>query len=239
MSVVIDMDITKFTTSSDWYNYDGSATTSSFGSLFDNTPLYTYDSRVCAKPILQSNTPTRSIIMSMLRRYSTEFGFKGFYWKGILCLRLDDELCEQGKGSDNMNAISFLRSLYNEGWTLYGEDKNGIVEVENPSSAIQDIVEGTSNRGLAFDGQLDLSMYIFIIIIITSSGDSLRAIIFKSTISGNELISYFQSVSTRKHNHIITLETPDIALVLSLLSLIINRKKVVSIVNPLQLIKIL
>ena len=162
MSVVIDMDITKFTTSSDWYNYDGSATTSSFGSLFDNTPLYTYDSRVCAKPILQSNTPTRSIIMSMLRRYSTEFGFKGFYWKGILCLRLDDELCEQGKGSDNMNAISFLRSLYNEGWTLYGEDKNGIVEVENPSSAIQDIVEGTSNRGLAFDGQLDLSMYALI-----------------------------------------------------------------------------
>lgn len=46
-----------------------------------------------------------------------------------------------------------------------------------------------------------------------SSGDSLKAIIFKSTISGNELISYFQSVSTRKQNHIITLETPDIALV--------------------------
>lgn len=162
MSVVIDMDLTKFTTSSDWYNYDGSATSSSFGSLFDNTPLFSYDSRVCAKPILQSNTPTRSIIMSMLRRYSNEFGFKGFYWKGILCLRLDSELCEQGKGSDNMNAVSFLRSLYNEGWTLYGEDKNGIVEVENPSSAIQDIVEGTSNRGLAFDGQLDLSMYALI-----------------------------------------------------------------------------
>ena len=46
-----------------------------------------------------------------------------------------------------------------------------------------------------------------------SSGDALKAIIFKSSISGNELISYFQSVSTRKHNHIITLETPDIALV--------------------------
>lgn len=159
MSAVIDMDITKFTAHSDWYDYDGTASSTSFGSLFENTPLYQYDSRMCAKPVLQANSPIRSIILSMLRRYTQDFGLTGFYWRGILCLRLDDELCETGKGTDNTNAISFLRTLYNEGWLLFGEDKKGVVKVENTGSLIQNIVDPTSNRGLSFDGQLDLSVY--------------------------------------------------------------------------------
>lgn len=158
MSVIVDMDITKFTSHSDWYNYDGTASATSFGSMFQSTPLYLYDSRTCAKPVLQSGSASRSVLLSALRRYVSAFGFKGFYWKGILCLRLDGENCETGDGTDNTSSISFLKSLYTEGWTLYGEDKKGVIQVKNPSSLIQNIVDVTSNRGLAFDGQLDLSV---------------------------------------------------------------------------------
>lgn len=159
MSVVIDMDISKFTTHSNWHDYDGSASATSFGSLFDPSPLFLYDTRMCAKPLLTSGATSRSLVLSLLQRYINDLHFKGFYWKGLLCLRLDGEECEKGKGSDNLNAISFLKTLKNEGWILYGEDTKGVIEVENPTSSIHNIVEPTTNRGLAFDGQLDLSVY--------------------------------------------------------------------------------
>lgn len=156
--VVMDMDLSKFTTHSDWYDYDGSASPYSYGSLFEPVSLYQYDSRMCSKPKLTAGTPTRTIILSMLRRYVRDYKLSGFYWRGLLCLRLDGEECEKGKGSDNLNAISFLKTLKGEQMVLYGEDKKGTIVVENPASYILNIVDPTGNRGLAFDGQLDLSV---------------------------------------------------------------------------------
>ena len=161
LSVVLDMDLSKFTSYSDWYDYDTSATATSFGSLFDSSsPLYHYDSKTCSKLELKSNTPTRSLVLSILQRYTREMGFDGFYWKGLLCLRLHGSECENGKGSDNTDAIVFLKSLHSEGWIMHGEDHMGVIAVENKDSAVKEITDSTSKGGLSFDGQLDLSVYV-------------------------------------------------------------------------------
>ena len=155
---VLDMDLSQFSTSSDWYNYDGSASLTSFGSLFDSTGAYTYEGRTCNRPNLSTDSVTRSLLQTMLRRFVNSIGFSGFWWRGLLCLRLISEQCESGRGSDNTAGVAFLRSFSSDGWLQFGEDTRGEVSVENPSSMIQNIADATSARGLGYDGQVDISM---------------------------------------------------------------------------------
>ena len=157
MQALVDVDLSQFSHESDWYDYDGSASETSFGPLF-RSGTYSYEGQTCAKPILASTNVPTTIILSTLRRFVDVFGFNGFWWRGLLCLRLTGERCEIGVGTDDASTIQFLRSLRSENWVQIGEDTRGEVMVENPTSMIQNIAASTANRGLGFQGQLDVSM---------------------------------------------------------------------------------
>ena len=152
------MDITQFSTASDWYDYDGTASSTSFGSLFDTNGLFVYEGHQCCRPNLAGGSVTRSLLHTMLERYVNTIGFSGFWWRGLLCLRLLSRECEQGEGTDNRDAISFLRSLSSEQWIQFGEDTRGEVIVKNASSLIQNIADSVTSRGLGYDGQVNANM---------------------------------------------------------------------------------
>lgn len=159
MSSLHDVDLTQFSTASDWYNYDGSANSTWFGTLFDaEAPLYQYQGRTRGKPDLQTGTVSHTLLRAMLTRFVGEFGFTGLWWRGLLCLRLDSRECEQGEGSDNKKAVRFLRSMSNSIPFLFGEDTRGVVNVKNPDSVVRDITASASQHGLGFRGALDESM---------------------------------------------------------------------------------
>ena len=157
MQVLLDIDLSQFSLDSDWYNYDGSASETYFGPLF-RSGTFLYEGQTCAKPILSTSNPPTTIILTMLRRYVEFFGFNGFWWRGLLCLRLTGQQCEKGVGADDTSSIQFLRSLRSENWVQMGEDTRGEVNVENPTSIIQNIAASTASRGLGFQGQLVVSL---------------------------------------------------------------------------------
>ena len=155
---ILEIDLTQFSTASDWYDYDGTASASSFGSLFDSNGLFTYDGHQCNRPNLTTDSVTRSLLQTMLRRYVNSIGFSGFWWRGLLCLRLLSDQCEQGVGTDNTAAVSFLRSFSSDLWIQYGEDTRGQVTVKNSSSIIRNIADSVASKGLGYDGQVNTSM---------------------------------------------------------------------------------
>mgnify|MGYP006954138942 FL=1 len=112
MSSLHDVDLTQFSTASDWYNYDGSANSTWFGSLFDaEAPLFQYQGRTCGKPDLRTGTVSHTLLKTMLTRFVNEFGFTGLWWRGLLCLRLDGERCFEGEGEDNVVNTEFLKQV--------------------------------------------------------------------------------------------------------------------------------
>ena len=131
---ILEIDLTQFSTASDWYDYDGTASASSFGSLFDSNGLFTYDGHQCNRPNLTTDSVTRSLLQTMLRRYVNSIGFSGFWWRGLLCLRLLSDQCEQGVGT------------------------RGQVTVKNSSSIIRNIADSVASKGLGYDGQVNTSM---------------------------------------------------------------------------------
>lgn len=199
---ILEIDLAHFTSDSDWYNYDGSATTDSFGNLFGSSIVYSYKNATCSKPDFHNSSPSLTLVNSMLNRYYSTFGFRGFWMKGILCLRLDHELCESGEGTDNLETISYLRELGSRYSLLFGEDTNGVVEVKNPTSVITNIADSQYNNGLGFSGQLN-----------QSRGDSLVSLVLREPIDGWEVIYYVRNFSTCYSRDVISLNTPETILV--------------------------
>ena len=159
MSSLYDIDISCFSTHSDWYNYDGSANATWFGSLFNvASPLYDYEGKHCAKPRMDSGHVVHSLLTSILERPVKEFGFSGLWWRGVLCLRLNSPQCAQGKGDDDLTAVRFVRNVVRTVGTVYGEDTCGVVTVENPQSVVRDVTASSQQNGLGFRGELNLVM---------------------------------------------------------------------------------
>lgn len=73
-------------------------------------------------------------------------------------MRLLSDQCEQGVGTDNTAAVSFLRSFSSDLWIQYGEDTRGQVTVKNSSSIIRNIADSVASKGLGYDGQVNTSM---------------------------------------------------------------------------------
>ena len=196
ISAVSELDLAHFTRDSDWYNYDGSATSQSFGALFGASPVYTYRDATCSKPDFRTGAASQLVLSSILNRYVSTFGLRGFWLKGTLCLRLDGANCEQGVGSDNANAISFLRELANRGWTLFGEDGNGFVQAA--TSSIQDITAPILQGGLGFTAQSNLA-----------KGELLVSIVLQKPVPGTELIQFMEGFATFSARHVLALNTPE------------------------------
>ncbi|CBK22856.2 uncharacterized protein [Blastocystis hominis] len=196
ISAVAELDLAHFTHDSDWYNYDGSATSQSFGALFGVSPVYSYRDETCSKPDFRTGAASQLVLSSILNRYVSTFGLHGFWMKGMLCLRLDGASCEQGVGADNDHVISFLREMANRGWTLLGEDGNGFVQAA--TSRIKDITAPISQGGLGFTAQSNLA-----------KGELLVSIVLQKPIPGLELVRFIEGFADFSARHVLALNTPE------------------------------
>lgn len=114
MSVIIDIDWTGFDSFSNYYDYDGSGKPTNFGSLFQNTTEYNYLDRRSRSVNLNADHPGALLLSDILTRYMYTYQFDGVYWRGLLCMRLDDENCQLGIGRDNGVNSAFLRNIKTE-----------------------------------------------------------------------------------------------------------------------------
>ena len=90
MRVLLDVDWTGFTDLSDFYDYDGSRQPVDFGPLFQpGVAAFPYDGRYARSIDLGSDRPAAAILSDLLYRYSWRLGVDGFYWRALLCLRLN------------------------------------------------------------------------------------------------------------------------------------------------------
>ena len=212
VSSLLDVDLS-VSTASDWYDFDGSASQYAFGSLFDHTGVFACHERSCARPDLATGSVSRQLVTTYLRRFVETIGFDGLWWRNLLCLRLKGDRCESGVGNDHTVAIAYLRSLANEQWTLFGEDTNGEVTLENPSSTVQNIADSTMRRGLGFRGQLDKSMWGWEESV-SGRGQRLLAITLEKTINATTVAAYVESFVSVYQRSVITLNDPDTLLVI-------------------------
>lgn len=111
MLVLVDLDWTGFDEFSNYYNYDGSSSPTPFGPLFQNTSVYQYQGRTSRSINLSGDHPSSMLLTDVLYRYAYVYDMDGFYWKGLLCLRLDGPNCQVGEGKDNAFNTQFLKNL--------------------------------------------------------------------------------------------------------------------------------
>ena len=111
MKVILDVDFSGFDSHSNLYNYDESASPSSYGPLFDNFTEYTYDGRRVRALNMEGSQPAHTMLEDMLYDLTTTLGFDGVYWKGLLCFRLQSEQCVNGSGQDNSVNTDLLRRV--------------------------------------------------------------------------------------------------------------------------------
>ena len=111
MRVIVDIDWSGFDNSSNYYNYDGSSYPSSFGPLFQNTSSYQYQDHISQLMNLEDSHPGSILLVDLLRRLTTTYQFDGIYWKGLLCLRLEDADCQFGVGKVNVINEQFLKTI--------------------------------------------------------------------------------------------------------------------------------
>ena len=109
--VICDIDFTGFSSASNYYNYDLSSSPTPFGPLFQSTSSYSYNDHTCRAADMGEDHPMNVILSNMLYRYSYVLGFDGVYWKGLLCFRLDDARCGEGKGEDNAVNTELLKEI--------------------------------------------------------------------------------------------------------------------------------
>lgn len=114
MNVIVDIDWTGFDSFSNYYDYDGSGKPTDFGSLFQNTTEYDYLGRRSRSVNLSVDHPGALLLSEILSRYKYTYQFDGVYWRGLLCMRLDDENCQLGIGRDNRVNSAFLRNIKTE-----------------------------------------------------------------------------------------------------------------------------
>ena len=208
---LLDVDLSA-STASDWYDLDGTASQYAFGSLFDRTGLFDCDGRRCARPDLATGAVARQLVTAYLRRFVETLGFDGLWWRSLLCLRLKGDRCAVGGGGDHVVAVAYLRSLANEQWTLFGEDTNGEVALENPDSTVRNIADSTVRQGLGFRGQLDKSMW-GCGRRTSGRGKRLLAITLEKTINATMATAYVESFVSVYQRSVITLNDPETLLV--------------------------
>ena len=111
MRVLFDVDWTGLSNASSFYDYDQSGQPSAYGPLFMEGVEYDYDAHRAQKPRLEADHPLFTLFANLLDVFTGLLGFDGVYWKGLLCLRLEDRACSKGQGSENRPLLEMLQSV--------------------------------------------------------------------------------------------------------------------------------
>ena len=111
MRVIIDIDWTGFDNQSNFFNYDESNQPTSYGPLFQNTTIYSYNGHEGRSLDLSVDHAGYHLLENVLYRYSYTYQFDGIYWKGMLCFRLNHIHCENGFGEENTSNTDFLLNV--------------------------------------------------------------------------------------------------------------------------------
>ena len=171
MKAMIDLDWSGLNRYSDFYDYDGSSTPTTFGPLFQPTyDIYQYYGRACKKIDLSSGSAAETVLNAVIDRYARVFGFDGIYWRGMMCLRLDSPNCESGQGTDNainthylqrvvslfQNSVSFFVGQRGMGHLQMGEDDDNLFTISE--STVPSITASTEVGGFGFTAKRDLSL---------------------------------------------------------------------------------
>lgn len=173
MRVLLDIDWTGFTDLSDFYDYDGSHRPVDFGPLFQpGVAAFPYEGHSVRSIDLGSDRPAAAILGDLLYRYSWRLGVDGFYWRSLLCLRLNGTRCSEGDGLENHSNALFLKEMTTRLDTValwvatvagtdaqMGEDDDNINFVHKNSVSIQNIVLAVDKRGAGFHAKRDLTAY--------------------------------------------------------------------------------
>ena len=78
---------------------------------FTDLAAFPYDGRYARSIDLGSDRPAAAILSDLLYRYSWRLGVDGFYWRALLCLRLNGTRCSEGDGLENLSNARFLREM--------------------------------------------------------------------------------------------------------------------------------